>query len=765
MDALIRKINTYGGYTEHWSDGRLYISYRDAVSHDVAFDGASWEPTGGETGTERQYLASAAAVQDAAERCQRAGYPASRIYEFLPERRDDIIGAELCRVLLDELGLGIDEALAITVRALGKNAAGNVDMRELRRYQPRTANLARHIISELAARPMAFHNAYDEYYRSPVGAVEAGSDITLRIAAFGGVGSARVHITGDDGYSVYIPMRREGDSFSAHFTPDKPAALFYEFELNGGDVALECDAGGRASRLGKSGESMFRLTAYEKGFTTPEWFRRGTMYQIFPDRFGFSHDGTAERGIEYHRALGQTPQLHESISEPVKWQPRPGEKDYAPDDFYGGTLKGIAQKLPYLKQLGITVVYLNPVVEARSDHRYDTSDYENVDPILGSVADYEALCAEAEKFGIKIINDGVYSHTGADSKYFDRYGSYGGSGAYLNRSSPYFGWYDFRSYPDDYRCWWNFKDLPEVNEQNKSWQDYIITGKDSIVKLWLRRGASGWRLDVADELPNDILDMIRTAAKSEKPDSVIIGEVWEDAVLKISYGARRRYALGTALDSVMNYPFRAAVISFLRGESDSFALRDALAEQQFNYPKPLYLALMNLLSSHDVERVHTALGAPVNVKSLSREQQAAFRLDKAQADLATKLQMLGAAIQYCCPGVPCLYYGDEECLDGAGDPFDRAPFEPSGKGLHNYYVRLGEIRSGSKAILSGSCRFASPTPDVLTIERECASERILCVINRGLEPYTLPGREGEALLRGSLGGIVEPYSAEIFRLK
>lgn len=125
-----------------------------------------------------------------------------------------------------------------------------------------------------------------------------------------------------------------------------------------------------------------------------------------------------------------------------------------------------------------------------------------------------------------------------------RFGSYGGVGAHASKASPYFNWFDFRSFPDDYRCWWNFKDLPEVNEEDASWQDYIIRAENSIVKLWLRRGSSGWRLDVADELPDDVLALIRDAAKAEKPDCAIIGEVWEDAVLKVSYGHRRNYALG-----------------------------------------------------------------------------------------------------------------------------------------------------------------------------------------------------------------------------
>lgn len=761
MDALKRKVNTYSGYDELWSDGRLYIKYYGAAEHEVLFDGKRWQPNEAVSKTERLYLSSAAALLDSADKCARSGCPIGRIYEFLPEARDRLLPAELFRLLMDDVGLGIDEAISVLVRAFGKALCDMPDQDGLIELQPRTAFLDRLLRGELKVRQIAFHDAYDASFRSPVGAVEEGYPIELSIVSFGGITDASLCVYGDD-LSLELPMRREGNTFTAQFIPPSPAALFYKFKINGENF-LCADDDGHSSRVCSGGEG-FRLTVYKRGFKTPEKFCRSIMYQIFPDRFGFSDDDTAQAGIEYHRRLGQTPEMHGSIDEPVKWQPRPGEKDYAPDDFYGGTLKGIAKKLPYLKALGVGTLYLNPIVEARSNHRYDTSNYENVDPILGSVDDYVNLCTEAERLGIEVINDGVFSHTGADSIYFDRFGSYGGVGAHASKASQYFNWFDFRSFPDDYRCWWNFKDLPEVNEEDASWQDYIIRANDSIVKLWLRRGASGWRLDVADELPDDVLALIRDAAKAEKPDCVIIGEVWEDAVLKVSYGHRRNYALGYALDSVMNYPFRSAVISFARSESDAFALRDFLLSQQHNYPKPLYMALMNLLSSHDVERLHSSLGTQKNLKSLDRSQQASFSLTPEQSARADKLQMLCAVLQYCTPGVPCLYYGDEECLDGAGDPFNRASFEPSGSGLHNFYVKLGEIRNGSEALMCGEAEFSAASPDVLVIRRSAESDCIICVINRGGTEFVLHDHDLAPLLGSSRNGVVPPCSAEIFKL-
>lgn len=363
--------------------------------------------------------------------------------------------------------------------------------------------------------------------------------------------------------------------------------------------------------------------------------------------------------------------------------------------------------------------------------------------------------------GIRIINDGVFSHTGADSIYFNRFGSYESLGAYQSEGSPYYGWYDFRHFPDDYRCWWNFKDLPEVNENDPKWQEYIISGDNSIVKQWLRAGASGWRIDVADELPDEVLSLIRSAAKEISPDSVIIGEVWEDAVSKESYGKKRNYALGFSLDSVMNYPFRKAVIAFAQGKYDAFELRDFLMSQQHNYPAPMYVSLMNLLGSHDVERLHTALAFDYDVNVLDRAGQSKLRPNKEQSERATALQKLCAAIQYCVPGVPCLYYGDEECLDGARDPFNRAPFEPSDTGLHNFYAKLGELRNASPALYMGSMAVSAPDPQVIVIERRYEGERRICIVNRSEEAFYLPNKRF-SLLSGEYTDRVEPISADLF---
>ncbi len=285
------------------------------------------------------------------------------------------------------------------------------------------------------------------------------------------------------------------------------------------------------------------------------------------------------------------------------------------------------------------------------------------------------------------------------------------------RRRPYYSWYDFRKWPADYRCWWNFPDLPEVNEHDPGWEKMIITGGDSVVKTWLRRGASGWRLDVADELPDDTLALIRASVKDENPDAVVLGEVWEDAITKYSYGSRRKYALGGALDTVMNYPFRNAVLDFLCFRSDSRALAAFLISQRLNYPAPMYYALMNLISSHDVERARTALATRLDARSMTREQQAGFIVGDAQDARGAAMQKLAAAIQFSVPGVPSVYYGDETGMSGMLDPFNRAPFTTGKRPLVEWYQALGEARNGHDALSVGSAAFSAPHPDVLCVLR------------------------------------------------
>lgn len=590
-------------------------------------------------------------------------------------------------------------------------------------------------LSEYA--PKLIHDAALPECRSPIGALPAGETLTLAFTdSSGDVEDAELLLWGDD-FEKTCEMALSGERWLCTLcVPEEPAALWYCFRLNlrGEEKWLCADGGGRFGTLSSSKGEGFRLTVYERGFDTPEWFRGRVMYQIFPDRFSRDETDTAISGVEEHLKCGREVHYHDNWLEHVEWQPNTAEGFYFPLDFFGGTLRGIREKLPYLNGLGVGVLYLNPIVEARSNHRYDAGDYLRVDPILGTQEEFEALCSEAEKYGIRIILDGVFSHTGADSLYFNRFSRYPTDGAYnVGERSPYYIWYDFRSYPDDYRCWWGFPELPEVEEENPEWENFVVTGRDSVVRTWLRRGSSGWRLDVADELPDETLAKIRASSKAEKPDAVILGEVWEDAVLQYSYGHRRKYALGGSLDTVMNYPFRNAVIDFLTFRSDSRALRELLLSQRLNYPLPMYYALMNLVGSHDTERIRTALATRLNAKTLTREQQAFFYVSETQDARGAAMQALCAGIQFALPGVPDIYYGDEQGMSGMLDPFCRETFREGKRPLVKLYSELAGIRNGSDALKRGAVSFLAPNGDVLAVLR-CVSD--------GLDVFGSPAEDG-----------------------
>ena len=770
-----------GSYVEQWSeDYRLFISYRGRQQVEAVFDGECWHPAGGDADMcERllcaspedfllRYFQAAAEAWYAAHSCLDSGLPLGRLYERFPAGCSWLTAAELLRLLLDDCGMQLEEALPLVLRCCPDYTLSEAEHRLLLPLQPRSARVALLLRDNPDGIPAAVHDARQEDFRAPFGAVRCGEELALRFRVLSGpVESADLLVWGDE-LRLELPMTREGAWYSCRFpAPDDPAALWYAFRLQTGrgERWLCPGEGGYAGQLRETQGEGFRLTLFRADFDTPAWFRRSIMYQIFPDRFAFSDDGTAQRGIDYHRALGQTPELHHSTREAVRWQPRPFERDYSPDDFYGGTLKGIERKLPYLKALGVSCLYLNPIVEARSNHRYDASDYHKVDPILGTNEDFEHLCRAAEECGIRILLDGVFSHTGADSVYFNRYGSYPGRGACQGEASPYYDWYEFRRFPDDYRCWWGFKDLPEVDERNPSWQDFVVSGRSSVVREWLRRGAAGWRLDVADELPDEVLALIRRAAKEEKPDAPILGEVWEDAVLKESYGSRRRYALGESLDSVMNYPFRSAMLDFIHGRSDAYGLRDFLTGQQMNYPKPLYYSLMNLLGSHDVDRIRTAMAAPTTLRALSRVEQLSYPFREEDLAQAVEREKLCAALQFAIPGVPSVYYGDEQGMWGTGDPFNRAPFREEDEGLHNYYASLAARRNENPCLQTGEAVFAACSAEVLTVLRyvnqnedvfgaPAANGAWLLVLNRSMseQPWQADASAaGGTLLRGRIG--------------
>ncbi|MEG1850078.1 MAG: glycoside hydrolase family 13 protein, partial [Oscillospiraceae bacterium] len=409
------------------------------------------------------------------------------------------------------------------------------------------------------------------------------------------------------------------------------------------------------------------------------------------------------------------------------------------DDYFGGDLEGIREKLPYLEGLGVTALYLNPIFEAHSNHRYNTANYEKIDPLLGTEADFRALCADARAHGIAVVLDGVFSHTGSDSVYMNREGRYGERvGAARDPESPYRAWFSFEHYPDRYKCWWNFATLPEVRETEPSYLEYIA-GQGGIIDRWMEAGAAGWRLDVADELPDAALDVLCAAMRRNHPDAPIIGEVWEDASNKSAYGTRRRYLLGRQLSSVMNYPLTDAILAFVR-DGDAYSLFYTLLTQMENYPPPVLHALMNPLSTHDIERAVTRLAAPSCAGAGRDWQQAHNTLSPAQLARGKTLLRLASVLQYTLPGCPCLYYGDEAGMFGYKDPFNRGCYPWGGEdaALVDFFRTLGGLRRRVSCLTDGSFSLVRMSDEVFAFVRRNAKESLYVAVNRSAVPCTPP---------------------------
>ena len=579
--------------------------------------------------------------------------------------------------------------------------------------------------------------------KSPFGAVPCGAAVTFCFRPERGAAVTRCELLAhgefaDQWTTVELtPAQEDGHVvYRGIFTaPDDVELVWYHFRLSWADGGTSCC--GKAGLCAWDAVEPWQLTVYDDTHKSPAWFGRGVTYQIFPDRFRRAKSRDVA-GLVGPRTL------HKNWDELPEYRPN-AEGEITCSDFFGGDLQGITEKLDYLASLHVTTLYLNPIFESASNHRYDTGDYRKVDPILGTNADFKKLCAAAADCGIRIVLDGVFAHTGADSRYFNRFRHYPGCGAYNSRSSVYARWYSFAHYPDDYKCWWDFKDLPAVNAANPDWRKYMITGERSIVKTWLRDGASGWRLDVADELPDDVLRGMRSAAKETDPDSVLLGEVWEDAVTKVSYGERRQYALGDALDSVMNYPLRDGLVAFLTGRSTARALADLLLSQRLNYPRPLYYALMNLTASHDVARTRSALALDFDPRSRTRAELAALEITDAMAARGAQLQVLAAAVQFWLPGIPSIYYGDETGMQGLCDPFNRAPLQMCDTQMLQWYAQLTALRHAHPALTRGEVAVFAPAGDVLCVLRviadgrdafgeEAEDEALLLIVNRAAHP-------------------------------
>ena len=516
-----------------------------------------------------------------------------------------------------------------------------------------------------------FYNSLDLTCKSPFGAVKAGQPVTFNLTVPEDLGYVDPHLvlTKDREDPVHYRMEFTGQTpkvnhFALTVTPTTSGLYFYHFDLYTDFRRIYRTPGGEGVLSWTDGQD-WQLTVYEPDFKTPDWLKNGTMYQIFPDRFC---EGKPDKTMPFADRIYRA----DKTGEPYFW-PTEQSEGYLNMDYYGGDFAGIQQKLPYLRDLGVTCIYLNPIFEAHANHRYNTANYLKADPLLGTNEEFARLCAEAKQQGITVILDGVFSHTGSDSIYFNRECRYPVCGAYNSPESPYRRWYDFSpSYPCGYRAWWGFDTLPEVNERDESYRQFIC-GEGGVIDTWLGLGAGGFRLDVADELPDDFVHGIHAAARQAKPDAVVIGEVWEDGSNKIAYGVRRRHILGGHCDGLMNYPFRNALLSFLLGD-DAFHFKQAMETIRENYPPFAWRSAMNFLGTHDTPRILTLLGVGGDGKDHSKDWRAAFRMSDEQYQRGRARLRLGALVLFAFPGSPTIYYGDEAGMEGYRDPFNRGCF-------------------------------------------------------------------------------------------
>lgn len=581
--------------------------------------------------------------------------------------------------------------------------------------------------------PFVF-DSRSESCKKPYGAVPCGTAVSYTVRPLHREGWSRCVLVTQREFSgqtaeLELPCTgQDGDRnrFSGIFSaPAEPELVWYWFRLfreDGSSILLD-----RSGYHGGENVQSWQLTVYEES-STPAWFGCGVVYQIFPDRF-------CRLELPDPAGMVGSRTIHENWSNLPDWRPD-AQGEVRNCDFFGGSLQGILSKLDDLADFGVTVLYLNPVFESASNHRYNTADYRAIDPMLGTEDDFHHLCQEAKRRGIRVILDGVFNHTGSQSRYFNADGFYSDTGAAQSPDSPYYHWYSFHPWPADYDAWWGIRTLPAVREDAPDYRDFIIRGQDSVVRHWLRAGASGWRLDVADELPDDFIGEIRTAMEETAPDSFLLGEVWEDATTKIAYSMRRRYLLGQELHGVMNYPFRTALIAYLLG-GDADEFRETLESLRENYPPHAFYSLMNFLSTHDTPRILTVLGA--DHVPASKEERAVFRLSPAQRQLGLKRLRLAALVLFTFPGAPTVYYGDEAGMEGWEDPFNRAgyPWGQEDSELKSFFSKLAHLRREQPALQTGQLHWRWTADSLLVFARELDGQLLTTVVNAADTPQTL----------------------------
>ena len=555
----------------------------------------------------------------------------------------------------------------------------------------------------------------DPEYKSPFGAAACGAAVRFAVRP------GTENVTGVSlllrrefgGTEQALPLSPSGDGrWQAVYTaPAEPDLVWYAFQFTYSDCVRPYGP------HGFDDSSRWQLTVYDDSRPAPAWFGRGVTYQIFPDRF-------CRLSVPNAAGMVGDRVVHQS------WDDTPVNGIVRNNDFFGGSLAGITSQLDYLQSMGVGTLYLCPIFESDSNHRYDTADYRRIDPMLGTEEDFRTLCREARCRGIRVMLDGVFNHTGNNSRYFNAHGFYPELGAAQSRESPYYSWYSFHPWPDDYDAWWGIKTLPAVQESTDSYRRFIIRDRDSVVRHWLRQGASGWRLDVADELPDDFIAEIRDAMEQENPDSFLLGEVWEDGSNKVAYSQRRRYLLGSETHGLMNYPFRTAALDWLRG-GDAACFRDTMETIREHYPRPAFYSALNILGTHDTPRILTLLGAE-HVPG-TKDARAAYRLSPEERQKGEARLRVGEMLLYCFPGSPTVYYGDEAGMEGFEDPLNRKtyPWDRQDRALLDFFRSLGQLRRHRPSLQDGDLTYVYAQGGALVLRRQLGDEITVAALNAG----------------------------------
>jgi glycosidase len=634
------------------------------------------------------------------------------------------------------------------------------------------------------------HNSQDSLYRVPFGAVTPGTPVILRFRTFHndvtGV-KVRLYDTATSSqafkqmsiaasnvscYDAGLSNER-CDFWQTTVTPTQPTTLYYRFIVTDGTAtAYYADTsmllGGLGQATPNEVDNSYALTVYSSGFQTIPWMRDGVIYQIFPDRFNNGSPAndpvTAPDGSVIKKSWNDLPEGYcQGYVNPAT----PCTQGPHGRDYFGGDLTGIVQKLPYLRKLGVTVIYLNPIFASGSNHGYDTHDYMQISPYFGTAGQFQALTSAAHDQGIKIVLDGVFNHVGSSSLYFDRYHQYATDGACESTNSPYRSWFYFQDVPAGtgpcagsagpnsatYTSWFGFDSLPVLNKSNPQVQQLLYAGEDAVVKHWLRLGADGWRFDVMPDgsFPADFWPGVRAAAKSVKADAPLICECWPkgDVLAKATHGDQA--------DTAMNYRFRNAILGFFgtvdnkgfpddgaSNESPTLFAQKLMSIRQDN-PDASYYTMMNLMDSHDTQRILWSLTPGQN----NREDK---EFNAANVAQGKQLLTLARVVQMTTPGAPTIYYGDEVGVTGDTDPDDRRtfPWDGSANGqpyygaggdhaLYDQYSSLISLRSSHPVLRSGALHFllADDTTRTLAYLMRGSSDAGLVAVNRNSSPQTL----------------------------